>query len=154
MLIVSVAMHKEVKRDFSGASHSTFLLGGLSRPSLSASQNPSESQKNDPRSSSPVLSECPRETLKRTLSIRSVVSTSLSFAELMNRARARTADKRTEYPIIGVGSRRIVFEIPGTELAVKKGKDTEAMWNYFLLTNRVHNCYCRYSRVTSGCISE
>lgn len=43
------------------------------------------------------------------------------------------------YKIIGLGSCGSVFEIPGTEFALKKGKDTDALWNDFLLTNTVHN---------------
>lgn len=48
-------------------------------------------------------------------------------------------DEQQRYRIIGVGTCGTVFEIPGTQLAVKKGNDTKAMWNDFLLTNRMHN---------------
>lgn len=57
----------------------------------------------------------------------------------MNRVRSKATDGKQEYRIIGVGSCGTVFEIPGTQLAVKKGNDTKAMWNDFLLTNRMHN---------------
>lgn len=75
---------------------------------------------------SPAASES-RKVLRRTLSVRSVVSGN------------KAADEEQEYRIIGVGSCGTVFEIPGTQLAVKKGNDTKAMWNDFLLTNRIHN---------------
>ena len=44
-----------------------------------------------------------------------------------------------DYKTIGLGSCGSVFEIPGTEVALKKGKDTDALSNDFLLTNAVHN---------------
>ena len=44
-----------------------------------------------------------------------------------------------DYKTIGLGSCGSVFEISGTEVALKKGKDTNSLWNDFLLTNTVHN---------------
>ena len=43
------------------------------------------------------------------------------------------------FVFIGVGTCGAVFEIPGTEIAVKKGKDFEAIWNDLVLTNTVYN---------------
>lgn len=48
-------------------------------------------------------------------------------------------DEKVELRVIGVGSCGTVFELPGTELAYKKGSDTAAMWNDFILTNTVHS---------------
>ncbi len=75
-----------------------------------------------------VDSESPSDVLRRTLSVRSVVSTPSSFA-----------DGELEYPVIGLVSCGAVFEVPGLDLAVKKGQDTASMWKDFLLTNRVYN---------------
>ena len=44
-----------------------------------------------------------------------------------------------DYKTIGLGSCGSVFEISGTEVALKKGKDTDSLWNDFVLTNTVHN---------------
>ncbi len=96
-----------------------------------ASENPA------PLSCPPASSESPSELLKRSLSVRSVVSTSSNFAKRMNSA--EIADGSWEYRIIGVGSCGTIFEIPGLESALKKGKDTEALWKDFVLTNKVHN---------------
>lgn len=57
----------------------------------------------------------------------------------MNRARDQAAAEKSEYRIIGMGTAGTVFEIPGSELAVKKGPNVEALWNDFHLTNGVHN---------------
>lgn len=40
---------------------------------------------------------------------------------------------------IGLGSCGTVFEIPGTELAYKKGTNEAGIWADFCLTNKVHN---------------
>lgn len=76
----------------------------------------------------------PSGFLRRTLS----VSASSSFKR-MNQAQAKADDEKQGYRIIGVGSCGTVFEIPGTQQAVKKGNDTKAIWNDFLLTNKIHN---------------
>ncbi|KAL8953553.1 MAG: hypothetical protein Q9222_000611 [Ikaeria aurantiellina] len=114
-------------RDFSNASHSTTLSEGIARALVFA---PTLS-----RPPSTVPSESPSELLRRQLSVRSVVSTTSSFAERMNRARPEGHD----FSVIGLGSCGTVLEIPGTELAIKKGNDVKSMWNDFQLTNRVHN---------------
>lgn len=83
---------------------------------------------------SPAASESPKEFLRRTLSV-----SASSIFKRMDRAQAKADDEKQGYRIIGVGSCGTVFEIPGTQQAVKKGNDTKAMWNDFLLTNRMHN---------------
>lgn len=61
----------------------------------------------------------PLEALKRCLSVRSVISTHSSFAERMNDL--READpKTTMLREIGTGTFGSVFEIPGTDIAIKK----------------------------------
>lgn len=45
------------------------------------------------------------------------------------------------YKTIGLGSCGSVFEIPGTELVVKKSSNTEALWNDFTLTDTVYNAF-------------
>ena len=50
-------------------------------------------------------------------------------------------DQWSEYKTIGLGSCGSVFGIPGTEIAVKKGKDTKSLWNDYCLTNTVHNAF-------------
>ena len=67
-----------------------------------------------------------------------------SFAEGINRARhlpART--KRSGYRIIGRGTVGTVFEIPGSELAVKKGPNIDVLWNDFRLTNKVNRSFAK-----------
>lgn len=78
-----------------------------------------------------AASESPSELLRRALSPAS------SLAETMNRTHGKPADEK-EYRIIGIGSCGTIFEKPGTELAIKKGDDTEAVWKDFILSNRVH----------------
>ena len=41
--------------------------------------------------------------------------------------------------VIGLGSCGTVFEVPGAELAFKKGAIERDIWNDFCLTNKVHN---------------
>lgn len=107
------------KRDFSGSSQSTTVSEGLSSSSFS-------------------LSDSPDKILKRDLSTQSVVSTSSSFAERMNRNKSKGENKR-DLRTIGLGSCGTVFEIGGTELAYKKGSGVDKMWQDYRLTNRAHN---------------
>ncbi|KAI4128285.1 MAG: hypothetical protein LQ347_004239 [Umbilicaria vellea] len=134
-------MAEHSRPDFSDASHSTTLSEGMARAlAFAPSSRPSSPlSKEEPEPPSPTSSEHPSEILRRQLSIHSVISTTSSFAERMNRASGRTEDQ--EYRIIGLGSCGSVFEIPGTEIAVKKGKDLDAVWNDFILTNTVHNAH-------------
>lgn len=126
-------MSEESKRGFSGASHSTTLSEGRLTRALNTEINTAE---HAPEPS--VADESPSELLRRTLSVKSVISTTSSFAERLNRAQGKAAHERRDYRIIGVGTCGTIFEIPGTELAIKKGQDKHAMWNDFRLTNIVH----------------
>jgi hypothetical protein len=74
----------------------------------------------------------PLEILKRTLSVRSVLSTHSSFAERMKAL--RNADPNNLcLAEIGCGSFGRVYEIPGTEWCLKKTlKSPEAMWIEFI----------------------
>ena len=105
----------------------------------SASQCLSKSKSEEAQRSSPTMSEDSSEILRRALSMRSVVSTSSNFAERVNKAGAPIIEEIVGYNIIGVGSCGTVFEIPGRELAYKKGPNVEAIWKDFLNTCRVYN---------------
>lgn len=52
--------------------------------------------------------------------------------------RASAATDRDEFRTIGLGSCGSVFEIPGTELAYKKGSVEADIWKDFCLTNKVY----------------
>ncbi|KFA63069.1 hypothetical protein S40285_10509 [Stachybotrys chlorohalonatus IBT 40285] len=85
----------------------------------------------------------PLEVLRRTLSVRSVLSTTSSFAERMEDL--RTADLRTlKLTEIGRGSFGMVYEIPGTEWCLKKTLTSpRTTWVEFtngkLISERVNN---------------
>ncbi|MCJ1413014.1 hypothetical protein MMC19_007115 [Ptychographa xylographoides] len=139
-------MSRDTRRDISVVSHSSTLSEGLVRAlrfaptsevETSTSEHDGEAHGMGTQPGLPAT-ETPRETLLRTLSVRSVVSTSSSSAERMNKARARDLEETLNYRIIGMGSCGTVFEIPETRHALKKGKDVAAMWKDFLLTNQVY----------------
>lgn len=121
-------MSEPTKRDPSDSSQPTTLSKDLSQALRfeALSQN--------------ILSipDNPDEILKKTLSIHSVVSTSSSFAERMNRNKSKGEDK-LDLRTIGLGSCGTVFEIGGTELAYKKGSKINEIRQDFDLTNRVHD---------------
>ncbi len=121
------AMAQRSTRDFLEASDSTNLSAGMARALSFASP-----------SRPPSPTEDPTNILRRYLSVRSVISTNLKFAGRMSRAAEASANQEPEYKIIGLGSCGSVFEIPGTELALKKGKDIKALWKDFCLTNVIH----------------
>ncbi|KAL8820833.1 MAG: hypothetical protein Q9223_001025 [Gallowayella weberi] len=106
-----------------------FTLEDLSR-SRPMSAIPSEAPKE-------VTGEGPSESLGRYLSGRSIISPTSSFAERLNRA----MNEGHDYIEIGLGTCGSVFELPGTEIAVKKGKDTKALWNDFKLTSAVYAAF-------------
>ena len=54
------------------------------------------------------------------------------------------------YRIIGRGTAGTVFEIPGTDCAIKKGSDTKVVWNDFLLTNEAQIAFLE----TRGILQE
>ncbi|KAF9246084.1 hypothetical protein DTO013E5_6580 [Penicillium roqueforti] len=73
-----------------------------------------------------------QDILRRTLSVHSVISSSLSFAERMQRAKWFQS---AALVVIGRGTCGTVFEIPGTKSAYKKGSDKHSLWNDANLTN-------------------
>lgn len=77
------------------------------------------------------------ESQKRALSVRLLFSKPSQVAET-NRALGTLIDE-LEYQIIGLGSCGTIFEIPKTDLTIKKGGDTQTTWTDFLLTNKVYN---------------
>lgn len=91
--------------------------------------------------------ELAKQLLKRTLSTRSVISTTSSFASRMQRAALRSGLERQDLRVIGLGSCGTVFEMAGTELAFKKGTSEPSIWRDFCLTNRVHNAVKRVRRM-------
>lgn len=88
-----------------------------------------------PRPSSPQDNESPTEILRRNLSVHTIVSTSSSFAERMEKARS----PHQSLNVIGRGTCGTVFEVPGTESAYKKGQDEEALWNDANLTSLAYH---------------
>ena len=121
-------------RDFSGESHSTTLSEGITRAL--------EFTNLSDRAVIPLQKmpeETPSEHLQRAFSTRSVISTTSSFATRMQRAAQRSTPEAERLRIIGLGSCGTVFEIPGTELAYKKGTSKEGIWGDFCRTNKVHN---------------
>ena len=117
-------------RNFVNESYST----NMSESVMRAMEHPSLS---DIAGSSPP--EMPEKTLsqilKRALST-SVVST---FATRMGRSALQSTRKADCLRMIGLGSCGTVFEIPGTELAYKKGANEVGIWGDFCRTNKVHN---------------
>ena len=85
--------------------------------------------------------------LGRALSTKSVISTGSSFATRMQRAVGRLGMEPEELNVIGLGSCGTVFELPGTEIAYKKGTKEIDLWRDFCLTNRVHNAAKEVRRI-------
>jgi hypothetical protein len=85
-----------------------------------------------------------KEVLKRTLSVGTVISTGLSFAERMNADRHLSTDT-TDYRDIGRGSCGSIFEIPGSANAIKKGANITSIWNDYVLTNVAHKSYITWA---------
>lgn len=84
----------------------------------------------------------PLEILKRTLSVRSVLSTHSSFAERMDALR-HADPRRLKLAEIGRGSFGVVYEIPGTEWCLKKTLTApEILWEEFanglIISNNVN----------------
>ncbi|KAL8662349.1 MAG: hypothetical protein Q9202_004807 [Teloschistes flavicans] len=82
-----------------------------------------------------VIEETPQQSLKRLLSVRSVVSTSSSLAERHQAAVGTTVTFRE----IGTGSIGKVFEHPGTTWAYKLPvtDDTTRLWNNYTMARRI-----------------
>ena len=127
-------------REFSGESHSTTMSEGLERalryttltePTGTTLLEEPEDSESDGNSAV--------KRLGRALSTKSVFSTASSFATRMQRAAGQPGVDSAELNVIGLGSCGTVFELPGTEIAYKKGTKELDMWRDFCLTNRVHN---------------
>ena len=123
-------MAEKSRRELSDTSHSMTIPEGF------LPQLPGDFPQYKSKTPSPTEPEDPRAVLKRYLSVDSTPS---SLAERMGRAAKSRAIPGPDYRAIGLGSCGSVFEIPGTEFAIKKGKDIKAIWNDFCLTNAVHN---------------
>lgn len=87
------------------------------------------------------------DILRRTLSVRSISSTSSSVAERMHRTKFL---QNTAFVVIGRGTCGTIFQIPGTESAYKKGSDKDSLWNDANLTNTA----CRAVIETKTCLQE
>ena len=80
-------------------------------------------------------SENPRDVLKRMLLARPTLPAPSNPFKYQVSERAETD---AQLRVIGLGSCASVFEEPGTDIAYKKGADTEAIQNDRSLTNTVH----------------
>lgn len=88
---------------------------------------------------STAAGETPKQSLKRLLSVKSVVSTSSSFAERQRAAVGTDAAFRE----IGTGSIGKVFEHPGTVWAYKLPvtDDVSKLWNDYIMNRRIENSF-------------
>ncbi|KAL9071266.1 MAG: hypothetical protein Q9161_004282 [Pseudevernia consocians] len=127
-------MSSAAQRDFSGASHSTTESEGITRTLKSTRLTEPTTETLQEESE-----ELPHQILKRALSTKYIISTTSSFASRVQRAVLKSEMERKDFRTIGLGSCGTVFEIPGTELAFKKGTSEPGIWQDFCLTNRVHN---------------
>lgn len=82
---------------------------------------------------SPEHDKTAKDILSRSLSTRTIQSTTSSFAQRMNDAR----NKSLEYRCIGRGSFGTVYEIPGTERALKLSKGEDELFAEFNINNTV-----------------
>ena len=111
-------LHSESQRLPKAVEHRQAVLsGGAVAESRSVSLEVAmlESLDLDDKLAAEAASEGPKEALKRLLSIRSVVSTSSSFAERQQAA----VHGHSEFKEIGTGSTAKVFEHPGTSWVYK-----------------------------------
>ena len=108
-----------------------------SSPSLTTRRR-TDNQKHSPTQNLQALSEHSLYVLRQHLSNQPVILSTSSSTETSDHAKA-IKNETPDYKTIGLGSCGSVFEIPRTEVALKKGKDTDSLWNDFLLTNSVHN---------------
>lgn len=118
------------------SNRSTTLSEGIER-AVEFSQLQERLSSND---ASATSSFSARDVLRHSLSVKSVISSSSSFAERMNAARSHENQK---FICIGRGSCGTIWEQPGTEDAFKTSPYSNALWVDFLLTNRVHNAFLR-----------
>ena len=59
-----------------------------------------------------------------------------SFAKRISETKATSEGHK--YLTIGLGSCGTVFEVPGSDTAIKKGADVDAIWRDFVYKNRVN----------------
>ena len=83
--------------------------------------------------------ETPSQRLHGALSTRALISLPSVSSTRMERATLRPTPEADCLRTIGLGSCGTVFEIPGTELAYKKGTSEVGIWADFCLTGRVSN---------------
>ncbi|KAL8652595.1 MAG: hypothetical protein Q9210_002594 [Variospora velana] len=126
-------MSAPASRNISSGSNAMTLSEGISR----ALQYTSLGEGTDaiPEEDDEIASQL----LKRALSTKSVISTTSSFASRMQHAASKSSPNSTKFRNIGLGSCGSVFEIPGTQIALKKGSSLDSLWIDFCLTNTVHN---------------
>lgn len=88
---------------------------------------------------STTAGEPPKQSLRRLLSTKSVVSTSSSFAERQQAA----VGTNTAFREIGTGSIGKVFEHPGTVWAYKLPltDDASRLWNNYIMNRRIENSF-------------
>ncbi|KAF2848261.1 hypothetical protein T440DRAFT_536958 [Plenodomus tracheiphilus IPT5] len=83
----------------------------------------------------------PKLTLKRFLSVRSVISTNSSFAERQQAA----VGTRSEFRSIGAGTCGRVFQVPGTvdifKVAIYPGQITDQLWNDYITHIKVSKIF-------------
>ncbi|MCJ1226719.1 hypothetical protein MMC12_003372 [Toensbergia leucococca] len=127
-------MSSAIRRDSSGQSNATTLSEGIVRALESTTLHARAAT-----TSFEGSEEHTDQVLKRTLSTRSVISTTSSLASRMQRAASDSTAERQDLRVIGLGSCGSVFEVPGTEIAFKKGTSEQGIWQDFCLTNSVHN---------------
>ena len=87
-------------------------------------------------SSPPVI---PEETLSQRLKRALSTNVRLTFTTRIGYNTLQSNRKAECLKTIGLGSCGTVFEIPGTEMAYKKGTNEAGIWGDFCRTNRVHN---------------
>ncbi|MCJ1244059.1 hypothetical protein MMC30_001256 [Trapelia coarctata] len=83
--------------------------------------------------------ENPSEVLRRSFSANNAALVLPNLAERVNRVSAGETDVNSQLRVIGLGTCGTVFELPGTNIAYKKGVDTLVMWNDFRLNKTVYN---------------
>lgn len=101
-----------------------------------------------PRVVSPLRPTCPKLPARprlapssRSAPLRIRISRTSKFTEGMHSGRKPPASEESGYRIIGRGTAGTIFEIPGSELAVKKGPNVDAIWDDFRLTNKVNKAF-------------
>ena len=88
----------------------------------------------------------PKVTLRRFLSVRSIISTASSFAERQQAA----VGTRSLFRSLGAGTCGRVYEVPGTtdifKVANYPGQDTDQLWNDYEMHNKVSEVFEKLGR--------